>query len=71
MSVHSERLKEFARVLVEHSARIEKGDNVYLLVKSLEALPLFEEVRKQVIKKGAFPHEHVLYDSQLVQRIRP
>lgn len=64
MTIPTDRLEEFAEVLVEHSARVEEGDNVYLLVKSLEALPLFEEVRRQVIKKGAFPHEHVLYDSQ-------
>lgn len=65
MAISTENLVEFAEVLVEHSAKIEEGDNVYLLVKSLEALPLFEEVRRQVIKKGAFPHEHVLYDSQV------
>ena len=65
MTISTERIEEFAEVLVERSARIEEGDNVYLLVKSLEALPLFEEVRRQVIKKGAFPHEHVLYDSQV------
>lgn len=60
-----EKLEEFARVLVERSTEIEEGDNVYLIAKSLDSLPLFEEVRKQVIKKGAFPHEHILYDSQV------
>jgi aminopeptidase len=61
----SERLEEFARVLVEHSAEIQEGDNVYIYVSSLEGLELFEEVRRQVIEKGAYPHEHVLYDSQI------
>lgn len=65
MTIPTEKIEEFAEILVDHSAEIEEGDNVYLLVKSLEALPLFEEVRRQVIKKGAFPHEHVLYDSQV------
>ncbi len=58
------RLKKYAETLVERSAEVEKGDDVYILVKSLEALPLFEEVRRQVIDKGAFPHEKILYDTQ-------
>ncbi len=60
-----EKIQEFASVLVEHSTEIEEGDNVYLLAKSLDSLPLFEEVRRQIIKKGAFPHEHLFYDSQV------
>ena len=59
------RIKEFARILVERGAEVEEGDYVYLLSKSLESLPLFEEVRRQIIKKGAYPHEHLLYDSQI------
>lgn len=61
----SDKIEEFANVLVERSANIEEGDNVYLIVESLDALPLFEEVRRQIIQKGAFPHEHLLYDSQV------
>lgn len=59
------RIQEFARILVERGAEVEDGDNVYMLAKSLESLPLFEEVRRQVIEKGGFPHEHLLYDSQI------
>lgn len=59
------RIEEFARVLVEHSTGIEEGDYVYLLAKSLQSLPLFEEVRRQIIQKGAYPHENLLYDSQV------
>lgn len=59
------KIREFAKVLVEKSAEIEEGDNVYLIAKSLDSLPLFEEVRRQIIKKGAHPHEHLLYDSQI------
>lgn len=59
------RIKEFAEILLNHSTDIGEGDNVYLLATSLESLPLFREVRRQIIKKGAFPHEHLLYDSQI------
>ena len=59
------KIEEFAEVLVEKSADIQEGENVYLLAKSLDSLPLFEEVRRQIISKGAFPHEHLLYDSQV------
>jgi aminopeptidase len=59
------RIQEFARILVEKGAEVEEGDNVYILAKSLESLALFEEVRRQVIEKGGFPHEHLLYDSQI------
>lgn len=58
-------IEEFAETLVNHSANVEEGDNVYIYVKSLEALPLFEEVRRKVIEKGAYPYEHILYDSQI------
>lgn len=59
------KLEEFAEVLLERSVNIEDGDHVYLLVKSVDAVPLFDEVRKKVIQQGGIPHEHVLYDSQL------
>lgn len=59
------KLEEFADVLLERSVNIEEGDHVYLLVKSIDAVPLFDEVRKKVIQQGGIPHEHVLYDSQL------
>lgn len=58
-------IREFAEVLVEHSTDIQEGDYVYLIAESLQSLPLFEEVRRQIIKKGAYPHEHLLYDSQV------
>lgn len=61
----NQKIKEFARILVERSTDIEKGENVYLIAKSLDSLPLFEEVRRQIIKKGGFPYEHLLYDSQV------
>jgi aminopeptidase len=60
-----EEIQEFARILVEHSTEIQEGDYVYLIGESLQSLALFEEVRRQVIEKGAYPHEHLLYDSQV------
>jgi aminopeptidase len=60
-----EKLEEFAEVLLTRSINVEKGDHVYLLTKSVDSLPLFKEVRKQIIQRGGIPHEHILYDSQL------
>ena len=59
------RLEDFAEVLVDQATEIEKGDNVYLLAKSIQCLPLYREVRRKVIQRGGRPHEHILYDSQL------
>lgn len=59
------QLEKFAEILVERSAEIEEGDNVYLAAYSTEVLPLFDEVRRYIIEKGAYPHEHLIYDSQL------
>jgi aminopeptidase len=58
------RAEKVADILVNHSARVQEGDNVYLVTNSLEALPWFVAVRNKVIQNGAFPHEHVLFDSQ-------
>jgi aminopeptidase len=59
------RIRKFAEILLNHSTDVSESDNVYLLATSLESLPLFREVRRQIIRKGAFPHEHLLYDSQI------
>ena len=63
--VPDSEIREYAKTIVNRSAQVEKGDNVYLSAYSTETLPLFDEIRKLVIKKGAFPHEHLIYDSQL------
>lgn len=60
-----QEIQKFAEVLIEHSTEIQEGENVYLIAESLDSLPLFEEIRRQIIEKGAFPHEHLLYDSQV------
>ena len=61
----SQRIQDFAEVLVERAAEIDEGDNVYLLSKSVESKELFDEVRRQIIQKGAYPHEQFVYDSQI------
>ncbi|QGA79942.1 aminopeptidase [Candidatus Nanohalobium constans] len=63
--MNEEELEKFAETIVERSTKIEEGDYVYLSTYSTETLPLFEKVRNKIIEKGAFPHEHLLYDSQL------
>lgn len=63
------KIVEFAEVIVDRAANIEEGDNVYLMASSLEALDLFEEIRRQVIKKGAYPFEHLKYDATSGERM--
>jgi aminopeptidase len=60
-----DRIEKFAEVLVDRAAEVEEGEYVYLSAYSTDVMPLFDEVRKQIIRKGAYPHEHLIYDSQL------
>ncbi len=62
------RIIKFAEKIVNQATKIEEGDNVYLVSNSVETKPLFEEVRRQIIKKGGIPYEHFVYDSQLGTR---
>jgi len=48
------RLTEVAKILVDYSAKVQKGDKVYLHSSYL-ALPLAQEVYRRVIRLGAFP----------------
>lgn len=59
------KLDKFAEILVNRTVEVEKGDNVYLAAQSTDVMPLFDKVREKVIKMGAYPHEHLIYDSQL------
>lgn len=63
------RAEKVADILVNYSAKVKEGDNVYLASNSLEALPWFVAVRNKVIQNGAFPHEHFLFDSQMSGRL--
>ncbi len=49
-----QRVEKFAQILVNHSARIVKGDRV-LLEGTEAALPLVRELYKQILEKGAYP----------------
>jgi len=48
------RVEKFAQILVNHSARIVKGDRV-LLEATDAAMPLIQELYKQILEKGAYP----------------
>lgn len=48
------RIKETARILVEYSNEIKKGDKV-IIEASTEAAPLVKEIYKLCIQKGAYP----------------
>lgn len=48
------RIKEIARILVDYSTEVKKGENV-IISGSTEAEPLIKELYKLVIKKGAYP----------------
>ncbi len=49
------RVQKFAEILVNHSARIVKGDRV-LIEASQAALPLVRELYIQILNKGGIPH---------------
>ena len=49
------RVRKFAEILVNHSARIVKGDRV-LIEASQAALPLVRELYIQILEKGGMPH---------------
>jgi aminopeptidase len=48
------RVQKFAEILVNHSARIVKGDRV-LIEATESARPLIDELYKQILEKDAFP----------------
>ncbi|MBI5332861.1 MAG: aminopeptidase [Candidatus Aenigmarchaeota archaeon] len=49
-----ERIIKLAKLVVEHSVFVRKGENV-MISSGTEAVPLVREVYKQVLLKGAFP----------------
>ena len=49
------RVQKFAKVLVEHSARVEPGDRV-LIEGTTAAAPLVRELFVQILGKGGIPH---------------
>jgi aminopeptidase len=53
--VSDSRVQKFAKVLVEHSARIVPGDRV-LIEATTAAEPLIRELFIQILEKGGIPH---------------
>jgi aminopeptidase len=49
------RVQNYAKILVEHSARIVPGDRV-LLEGTTAAEPLLRELYIQILEKGGHPH---------------
>jgi aminopeptidase len=56
--VSDSRVQKFAKILVEHSARIEPGDRV-LIEGTTAAEPLVRELFIQILEKGGQPHPMV------------
>lgn len=54
------RVQKFAKVLVEHSARIVPGDRV-LIEATTAAEPLVRELFVQILEKGGIPHPMVSF----------
>ena len=49
------RIEKFAKVLVEHSARVVPGDRI-LIEATIAAEPLIRELYIQILQKGGHPH---------------
>ena len=71
------RVKKLAKILVEHSTKVRKGDKV-VIVGDVIAEPLIKEVYKLCLKKGAYPavHAHlpgmapIFYKKDVFNKIR-
>jgi len=58
--VSDSRVQKFAKVLVEHSARVVPGDRV-LIEATTAAEPLVRELFIQILEKGGIPHPMVSF----------
>ncbi len=54
-----QRVTRLAEVLVDHSVRVQKGENVYLQTDSWLAMPLVQEVYRLIIRRGGHPYPHI------------
>ena len=52
------RVQKYAKILVEHSARVEPGDRI-LIEATTAAEPMVKELFKQVLERGGIPHPMV------------
>lgn len=55
-------IEKWAKILVDYSCNVQKGEWVYLVTNSFEAKPLYDAVRKRIIQKRAYPSDHFCYD---------
>jgi aminopeptidase len=53
-----ERVKQLAKLLIEHSVFVKKGENV-MISASTEDVPLVNELYRRVLLKGAFPSVNI------------
>ncbi|HII71347.1 TPA: aminopeptidase [Candidatus Woesearchaeota archaeon] len=53
-----ERIKQYAKLLVEHSTKVKKGERVVIGGDTI-AEPLIKEIYRLCLKKGAYPAVHV------------
>ena len=58
------RVAKFAKVLVEHSARIVPGDRV-LIEATTAAEPLVRELYVQILEKGGIPHPMIAFPGMM------
>jgi len=56
------KIEKWAKVLVDYSCNVQRGEWVYLLTNCPETKPLYDAVRKEVLKKGAHVSDHFCYD---------
>src|SRR5574344_2468141 len=47
--------EKYARVLVDYSTKVKKGDLVMIRATSAEAQPLIKEIYKRVLERGGHP----------------
>lgn len=58
----SDTLKKYAKVLVDYSTNVQKGDLVLIRTDSIEAQPLLKEIYKRVIERGGNPLVRIALD---------
>lgn len=63
-----ERIKKLAKVLVEHSCRVQKGEKVYINYVGYETKPLARQIIKEVYEKGGIPFPHFV-DPQVEREV--
>ena len=53
-----ERIKKLAKVLVNHSCRVQKGEKVYIHYVGYETKALARQLIKEVYEAGGIPFPH-------------